>query len=864
MRKLALLTLLLTTLALAYSYEIDPDLVELVKSEGYIIPSVGEGLYPTEEGVPMLPTIPLFVSVPAGLGAAEVTVTDFTVQELPGFYVVMPANTPQPVSRPVEFRAVFDDGIYSSGAPYPAVPLTAAGGGNISGFGVAAAQFSPFIYEPASGKLSVITRIEFEITTEPLSYEVRVPNRVTRRVAEQGLAKIQSMVLNPWDVHVTVPVVEPSFTGTPHPEPSVDSPDFGDTAEWVLITPTAFVESFEPLRDWKLLKGYTTAIVTTEYIFDNYTGRDNAERIRNFIIDAYENWSTQWVVLGGDCNFVQERRGYVVIGGCSEDDQLIPCDLYFSDLDGTWNLDGDGYWGEWPADNPDMFPDVYVSRYPVTVASLVDTVVSKTLTYEKEIPAGHTTDALFLGAYLDYQTSGGDAKDLVDLLYLPSQFDPVTKLYEKFGTISRAAVIAQMNAGNCAVVNHCAHSNYTVIGCGSTNMSGADAYALTNGDKLGWINSIGCMCGGFDRPRCFAEQIVLAPEGGMVATIMNSRYGWYIKGSPGFGPSDLIDQQFFCSMFSEAKTNFGYALADMKNYFVPASKGYGSAAYYRWCIYENNVLGPNETVGWTDEMGDLAVQYPDHWSHGGFTVNVTMGGSPVNGALVCLYKEDDCHVADRTGPGGQVILYPDPSEPGQMHVTVTAQNGWPFEGTTTVDDDVSTDVTEFTGTAGEDGVLLSWRLEDTGGLVGVNLYRSSDRLNSSALVPETLGRYLDREAEGANDYYLELVAGDGTAVRYGPVSVSTLGEIFRTTLSAAYPNPASTVVRFDVGLPETGAVELVVYDIAGRRVATPASGELTAGRHTVAWDATDAPAGVYIARLVTADGTLTTRLVVAR
>jgi hypothetical protein len=861
LHKLAILTLLLPALALAYSYEVNPDLIQLVESEGYIIPSVGEGLYPTDEGVPMLPTIPLFISVPAGLGATEVTVTDFTVQELPGVYVVMPANTPQPVSKPVEFRAVFDDGIYSSSNPYPAVPLTADGGGNISGFGVAVAQFSPFIYEPASGRLSVITRIEFEITTEPLSYEVRVPNRVTRQVAEQGLAKIQSMVLNPWDVHVSVPVVEPSFTGTPHPEPTVNQPDFGDTAEWVLITPESFVDSFEPLRDWKLLKGYTTAIVTMEYINANYSGVDEAERIRNFIIDAYENWSTQWVVLGGDCGFVKERRGYVVIGGCSEDDQLIPCDLYFSDLDGTWNQDGDGHWGEWPDDNPDMFPDVYVSRYPVVQPSFVDTVVSKTLTYEKEIPAGHTLDALFLGAYLDSSTSGGTAKDRVDLLYLPAQFDPITKLYQKFGTISRAAVIAQMNAGNCAVVNHCAHANYTIIGTGNDNMSGADAYALTNGDELGWMNSIGCMCGGFDRYQCFAEQMVLAPAGGMVATVMNSRYGWYSPGAPGFGPSDLIDQQYFCSMFNESKTNFGYALADMKDYFAPASKG---NVYYRWCIYENTVLGPNETVGWTDEMSDLDVQYPSHWSHGGFTVNVTAGGSPVEGALVCLYKEDDCHVADRTGPGGQVIRYPDASEPGQMHVTVTAPNGWPFEGTTTVDDDVSADVTEFTGAAGEDGVLLSWRLEDTGDLVGVNLYRGSDRLNPDTLVPQARGRYLDREARGSNDYYLELVAGDGTTVRFGPVSVSALGEISRTTLSAAYPNPASAVVHFDVALAQTGAVELSVYDIAGRRVATPASGELAAGRHTVAWDATGTPAGVYIARLVTTDGILTTRLVVAR
>jgi hypothetical protein len=862
LRKLAFIALILPALALAYSFDLDPSSVELVPSEGYVVPSVDGGCYPTEEGVPMLPTLPLFVSVPVGLGAAEVTVTDVVVQDLPGYHAVLPASTPRPVSEPAEFEAVFDGDIYGSCDPYPAVPLSAAGGGNMGGLGVAAVEFSPFIYEPAAGRLSLITHIEFDITTELLPYEVRVPTRLTRKVADLSLEWVRSVVVNPWDVYLTVPIVEPGYTDAPDPEPGLNSPDIGDTAEWVVITPEAFVESFEPLRDWKLLKGYTTAIVTTEYIFENYPdGRDNAERIRDFIIDAFENWSTKWVLLGGDCNMVKERRGYVIISGTSEDDRSIPCDLYFSDLDGTWNEDDDYWWGEWPDDNPDMYPDVYVSRYPVVGTDFVDVMVGKTMTYEKTIPTGHTTDALFLGAYLDGSTSGGTAKDRVDLLYLPPQFDPVTKLYQRLGNINRVLVIAQMNAGNCAVTNHCAHSNYSSIGTGYDSMWATDAYALVNGDELGWINSIGCMCGGFDRYQCFSEQIVLAPNGGMVASIMNSRYGWYMPGAPGFGPSDLVDQQYFCSMFSEGFTNFGYAMADMTVYFVPSAKG---NPYYRWCIYENNVMGPTETVGWTNEMRDLTVQHPEHWSHGGFTVTVTVDGSPVEDALACLYKEDDCHVSGRTGPGGQVTLYPDPSEPGEMHVTVTAQDAYPYEGTTTVDDDVDVTVAEFTGAAGEDGVLLSWRLEDTRGLVGLNVYRAEDRLNGGALAPEAFGRYLDRDALGANDYYLELVAGDGSVSRYGPITVTALGEVSVLTLSAAYPNPSAGAVSFEVTLPETGAVELAIFDIAGRRVATAASGELAGGRHTVAWDATDAPAGVYIARLVTDGGTLTTRLVVAR
>ena len=47
MRKLALLTLLLPALALAYSYELNPNLVELVKSEGYVTVSYTHLTLPT-------------------------------------------------------------------------------------------------------------------------------------------------------------------------------------------------------------------------------------------------------------------------------------------------------------------------------------------------------------------------------------------------------------------------------------------------------------------------------------------------------------------------------------------------------------------------------------------------------------------------------------------------------------------------------------------------------------------------------------------------------------------------------------------------------------------------------------------------
>ena len=81
-------------------------------------------------------------------------------------------------------------------------------------------------------------------------------------------------------------------------------------------------------------------------------------------------------------------------------------------------------------------------------------------------------------------------------------------------------------------------------------------------------------------------------------------------------------------------------------------------------------------------------------------------------------------------------------------------------------------------------------------------------------------------------------------------------------------NPAQGSARFRFGLPAGGRVELAVYDVTGRRVATLARGELGAGWHDRTWTVNDdggAPAsGVYFARMVTGGRLFSSRVVMLR
>jgi hypothetical protein len=81
------------------------------------------------------------------------------------------------------------------------------------------------------------------------------------------------------------------------------------------------------------------------------------------------------------------------------------------------------------------------------------------------------------------------------------------------------------------------------------------------------------------------------------------------------------------------------------------------------------------------------------------------------------------------------------------------------------------------------------------------------------------------------------------------------------------PNPGgSHGYTMSFGMPIAGLAELVVYNVAGRRIATLVSGDVEAGRRQVIWagrasDGRQLSHGVYFARLTTPAGSRTAKFV---
>ena len=194
--------------------------------------------------------------------------------------------------------------------------------------------------------------------------------------------------------------------------------------DYVIITSTQLKDSseeynFQDLVEFKNSRGIKTTIVTTEEIYSDYSGRDNAEKIRNFIIDAYNEWGIEYVLLGGDGDgsdvggeseaSIIPARGLYYYNDDEPDirDTNIPSDLYYAALDGTWNDDNDAYWGEIGED--DLLAEVYVGRAPVDSEIELSNFIEKTINHETSSDP-YLNKALMVGEDLDWEVWGSDYK----------------------------------------------------------------------------------------------------------------------------------------------------------------------------------------------------------------------------------------------------------------------------------------------------------------------------------------------------------------------------------------------------------------------------------------------------------------------
>jgi len=623
-------------------------------------------------GHPEIPVIAYQLIIPTGSSIGSVEIINYSETELPGNYALYPVQKEAAIGEPQIFTPP-EPQVYQANQKYPAKLVEHAHSGNFAGHRIAGFLIYPVRYNPVTQKLYFYEAITFKIQYAANTEEVVKPERLFEEDFQRIERAVRRLVANPEEVSYNQPVIEKASIVSgleATPEPS----EQGLGVRYLVITSEALADAFEPLAEFKNKTGTSAEIRTLEWIKSNtHPGVDDAETLRNFIKWAYQKWGTQYVLLGGDTEIIPTRFVF-------SNTMTVSTDLYYSDLDGTWNYDGDSRFGE-VEDSLDHYPEVYISRAPLRTVAEANNFVNKTLTYLKaeNFPAGFSKSMLLIGANL---WEAGDGAEVCELVSdsVPGYIN-ITRLYEEVDPGSDPAVVLQrLNAGFNFIYST-THGSYNLI---KTRQGGHvylhDLNSLENSAYSIWLLS-SCNVNQVEA-NCFSEHFMNAPNGGGVgyigSTSLDYPYGMM-----------FMQRRMITAIYDNSINELSPANLLCKLDYIPWFSYYNGPGRQVYLTY--NTLGDPQLRIWNNTITAVAIDLPECIYLGQNSLEViayvpqTDPPEKVAGATVCLYKEGDIWETAQTNANGEVSFTFEAHDCGTVYITVTKSNCKPYLGSLAVE-----------------------------------------------------------------------------------------------------------------------------------------------------------------------------------
>ncbi len=567
-----------------------------------------------EEGQAGLPTYSRLVAVPAGM-AVSARVVASEEAAFQGY-------RPLPV-QPADAKSPVLDRAWYAGGEVARRPLVEVGEPAIMhGQRMVAVSLNPVHWSPASGSLTVASRVELELEFSGSD------DRATPRERDSISASFDAL-----------------FRDTLLGYRAGDAQVGPGTCLFIVVNDANMINAINPLVTWRRQQGYNVVVETN--------GTSSTTIIKNSILTHYNN-----------------------------DDPPLEFVTIVGDATGTYGVDTfhetySGYNGE--GDNEyslleggDWLPDVHVGRLSCDDPTNLTAIVTKILGYEQNPPtadAGWFTRGVCVG---DASSSGitcvWASQWLADQLWAKG-YTSVTEIYS--GNFS-TSMIAAINAGS------------SVFGYrGYWNMSGlteSGILSTANNGKLPYAVIPTCDTGSFEAVgTCRSEAFLKDTNGGGIGAVGTATIGTHTR------YNNCYYMGNWEGMINGSDHHIGSGHTRGKVELYSNFINYENNPIYIWSVW-NNLMGDPATEMWTGYPGTLAVTYPATVPVGAnsIAVHVTSGGNALAGALVSLYKSGELRSVGYTDAGGDVNLPVAGVTAGTVNVTVSKHNYFPHRGTLTL------------------------------------------------------------------------------------------------------------------------------------------------------------------------------------
>jgi hypothetical protein len=281
----------------------------------------------------------------------------------------------------------------------------------------------------------------------------------------------------------------------------------------LIITPEEFKNSLLPLKNHKNETGIATEIVELSDIYNRYSGRDEAEKVKNCLVAYRRRNGIRFAMLVGDSDkfpvrYTKTDRGVAEALNTA----FYASDLYYADLfepNGAmdnWDRNNNGYFGELRGesgtgtinvDDVDLRPDIAVGRIPASTSAEVQKYVNKVIAYENGgyQPAWFKTSLLI--ATTDWITGACKTQEEIASKSLTTFTN--ARLYGA-GNPCASVVVPSAKRVNIIMNNGVGFVSYighgtlnTWVGCYGTG----DISGLVNSGKLPVVIAAACSTAGF-------------------------------------------------------------------------------------------------------------------------------------------------------------------------------------------------------------------------------------------------------------------------------------------------------------------------------------------------------------------------------
>ncbi len=595
---------------------------------------------------------------------------------------------------------------------------------------------------------------------------------------------------------------------------------------FAIITTQNQMSEASQYADWSDRRGYPTIVVDVATIISGSSGRNNAEKVFNWIRTQYQAGISFVLFMGHEDDMPYRYLPLANDPSHQYDINMPPSDLYFSSVSCPlsqpcytyWDCDGDELYGERdenpqnPGDDDgsyDYYPEVFIGRVLSKKNAFINEAqswVTKVLKYEKDPGnAGNLTKVNFI-AGADPCLDCEDTKN-----HYPQPLFTFNSIYAQDADL----VISQLNTVYCGWVNIYSHGFPAAFATkpdlqdqwGDSVLSApsiphANLYQLTNTGKYYLVYSYACFQMAFDEeslatwwsePNRRLTDTTIG-EGFLEAYSMRGSAAFLGNTRPGGGGaqggSAELHQAFLDYIFGPGSPGQNKYLIGVAEAFAKTKPVFWD---HPWNARVHNLFGSPLT-----EMRDMASPILINTSHPSsippnqpvvfevFVYRPTIPVTPVPDAMVCL-KSSTGQIYDckETGSDGKATFNFTPG-PGEQWIKVTA----------------------------------------------------------------TKHNYKPRES-------------DCTVTGKGPMALSegdSLPEVL--FLSVKSSNPANGSVQVEFGIPheEAGHVSLSIYDASGREVTKLRDEVMLAGYYRLTWNS-DGPSGVYFLSLRTGKSLITKKLI---